>query len=565
MTVWLLTDTRRLAHEKAAITALAANEPWFAFEGWEFHGGLLCARGVISVHGAPRPVRLTYPDHFPAVPPWVQPQDPARWSDHQFGTAELCLELRPDNWVPSATGADMLRSAYNLLSYEQPQGEHDRVRHAPTAHHVTGLQAYGSKFFTVFLSEGCAERLKTRSAGELKATEQIMAVDKVLPIFIQDKEDRTSTRHAPIAARFLPWSDLRICVIEQPAPAEVTRETLSVLAENHTALRDMLASDDAGLILFTDQSGIRAYHRFKDGPPDPCELIVLPAQQEARSGRAEKAVGKRVALIGAGSVGSKIADSLVRSGVSHLLLVDGDVMLPGNLERHVLTWRAVGFRKVSALKRHLLEIAPGAEVLTVEENLNWQRAARTHSRLISLIGAADVIVDATGDPGTALLLGAVAAAKERAFVSATVFEGGIGALVACCVAGRDPPFSIARANFQAWCDAQNVMPPKSGTRPYEALNENDLPLVADDAAVTMTASHAARVVLDVIDGNVPPREAAWLLLGYRQAWIFNGHADTIRLSVGAPAEPNPEPDDQEVAAWVLSLLEEHIRAHPPGQ
>lgn len=561
--MWFLTDTRRLAREKEAIATLAASEPWFAFEAWEFHAGLLCVRGVISVYGTPRPVRLTYPDHFPAVPPWVQPQDPARWSDHQFGTAELCLELRPDNWVPSATGADMLRSAYNLLSYEQPNGEQGHARHAPSAHHLTALQRYGSKFFTVFLSAGCAQRMRGGSAIELKATEQILAVDKVLPIFVHDQQDRQSVRHAPIAEQFLPWSDLRTCVISHPTPAEVTRETLDVLAESHPALRDLLTSEDNGLILFADQSGLSAYHRFKDGRPDPCEVIALPEQQRSR--RTEQAAGKRVALIGAGSVGAKIADSLVRSGVSHLLLIDGDVLLAGNLERHVLTWRGVGFRKVNALKRHLLEIAPGAEIYAVDENLNWQRAARTHSRLTSVIGSEDVIIDATGDPGTALLLGAVAAANGRAFVSATVFEGGIGALVACCLPGRDPPFSAARANFQAWCDAQNVTPPKTGTHPYEALDEDGKPLVADDAAVTMTAAHAARVVLDVIDGNAPPREAAWLLLGYSQEWLFNGHGDTIRLSVGEPAEVQPEAQDQEAAAWALSLLEEYVRAHPPGQ
>src|SRR5262249_51837359 len=161
-------------------------------------------------------------------------------------------------------------------------------------------------------------------------------------------------------------------------------------------------------------------------------------EEAVRSGRSGST--KRVAIVGAGSVGSKIAETLVRSGVAAFTLIDGDVMLPGNIERHVLDWRDVGFRKAPGLKRLLLNIAPGADVKVIEQNLNWQRSAERHAWQVDELAACDVIVDATGDAAMALFLGAVAAANERVFVSVEVFEGGIGALVASCVPGRDPPF-----------------------------------------------------------------------------------------------------------------------------
>jgi hypothetical protein len=194
----------------------------------------------------------------------------------------------------------------------------------------------------------------------------------------------------------------------------------------------------------------------------------------------------------------------------------------------------------------------------VDVNLNWQRSSRTHAWQIASVGDCEVIVDATGDPATALFLGAIADANDRAFVSIEVFKAAIGGLVASCLPGRDPPFAVARAAFLGWCDEQGVKPPEPGPRRYEALAEDGSPVVADDAAVTMTAGHAARVVLDILDGSPPPISSAWLLFGYRRAWLFDGHGHTIRLSVGVRAVAGPAAEDPEAKAFAMDLVKEYL-------
>lgn len=188
--------------------------------------------------------------------------------------------------------------------------------------------------------------------------------------------------------------------------------------------------------LFTGGPEPTAFHLMDEGKPHRRKIFVLPDQAEARSGRAPQAVARRAAVIGAGSVGSKIAEILVRSGISNLTLVDGDVMLPGNTERRALDWRDVGFRKVHGLKRHLLHISPGADITVIDQNLNWQRSARVHASQTASIAECDLIINAAGDAATSLFLGAVAAANNRPFISVEVYEGGIGALIASCLPGR---------------------------------------------------------------------------------------------------------------------------------
>jgi hypothetical protein len=89
-------------------------------------------------------------------------------------------------------------------------------------------------------------------------------------------------------------------------------------------------------------------------------------------------------------------------------------------------------------------------------------------------------------------------------------------------------------------------------------------MMADDAAVTMTAGHATRAILDILDGNPAPVEAAWLLLGYANAWLFEGHGHTIRLSVGPRDESSPEGEDSEARAFALKLFQEWLGEDSTG-
>ena len=59
---------------------------------------------------------------------------------------------------------------------------------------------------------------------------------------------------------------------------------------------------------------------------------------------------KYVAVVGVGSVGSSIADMLVRSGISRLALIDPDTLSEENLARHVLSSPDLGKPKVTALR-----------------------------------------------------------------------------------------------------------------------------------------------------------------------------------------------------------------------
>ena len=90
----------------------------------------------------------------------------------------------------------------------------------------------------------------------------------------------------------------------------------------------------------------------------------------------ERLAAVRVIVFGVGGVGSWCAEGLVRSGVTHLTLVDADCVAPSNINRQrMATVSTVGRSKVEALKELLLDINPEAEIETVHRRFTEEAAA----------------------------------------------------------------------------------------------------------------------------------------------------------------------------------------------
>ncbi|HCY40144.1 MAG TPA: tRNA threonylcarbamoyladenosine dehydratase [Prolixibacteraceae bacterium] len=84
-----------------------------------------------------------------------------------------------------------------------------------------------------------------------------------------------------------------------------------------------------------------------------------------------KIASKNVIIFGIGGVGSWCAESLVRSGIRRLTLVDSDLVCITNINRQLhATTQTVGEVKTDALKKRLLEINPSAEIQTLQKIYN---------------------------------------------------------------------------------------------------------------------------------------------------------------------------------------------------
>jgi len=128
----------------------------------------------------------------------------------------------------------------------------------------------------------------------------------------------------------------------------------------------------------------------------------------------------RVAIVGVGALGSFTADMLVRAGVRHLMLVDHDIVMPGNLIRHLVGPEMVGLPKVTAVKRHLAArhgvAGDGIEV--------FDAAVSSGDVAMELLTSNDLVVDTSADFATTALLHVAARSARRRILSASVQNDG---------------------------------------------------------------------------------------------------------------------------------------------
>lgn len=143
--------------------------------------------------------------------------------------------------------------------------------------------------------------------------------------------------------------------------------------------------------------------------------ILLGAEAVRRIGHT------RVIIFGVGGVGSWCAESLVRSGICHLTIVDADRVCASNCNRQLMaTPRTIGQAKVEALRERLLEINPEADITALEQVYHADTAESFHlgeydyivDAIDSLRDKADLILRATALPRTTQLISSMGAARR---------------------------------------------------------------------------------------------------------------------------------------------------------
>lgn len=109
--------------------------------------------------------------------------------------------------------------------------------------------------------------------------------------------------------------------------------------------------------------------------------------------------GKRVLLLGCGSVGGHLAFELARAGVGQLALVDHDIFTPENTYRHVLGKRYWGQNKARALRGAMMAQLPFTDADAVPETVETALACG-----MVRLNDYDLIVSALGNPTSELAL-----------------------------------------------------------------------------------------------------------------------------------------------------------------
>lgn len=120
-----------------------------------------------------------------------------------------------------------------------------------------------------------------------------------------------------------------------------------------------------------------------------CDLYFLNKQ----IGNDTSIINKKIAVIGAGSLGSYVCTELVKSGMKNITIYDGDRFEHENIMRHTLPYMFTSYSKTTSLKRMLELIHPEVKIRAVNEYVTitkLEEVMNNFDLIIFTVGSSDI-------------------------------------------------------------------------------------------------------------------------------------------------------------------------------
>lgn len=568
MPIWFLENPERLIHERKEIEQLQLKEKWLSGVEWKISGNELAVKVGIEDHGHFYEMEMEYPSIFPFAPPSVRPIDKEHWwTEHQYTSGTLCLEWGPDNWHSSISGAKMLESAYKLINTENPKGtkKGDDRSFVPSRHSLTMGQELRNKTFRLYINQSLHEVISEMCTADYREMDfQLIIESKTAILHILKVYNCWENEYLPDELKNKNIGKAQAFFIKNSLAEYKAFESIEELKQlllNNGIKEENIIQDTKNerLFLIVDAEGnISAFFSFKDDDKLYIVTTVMDTDKiDRRQSNLYELKDKKVGIVGLGSLGSKIANLLARSGVENFYLIDDDVFLSGNLQRHTLDWKSIGIHKVDAIKNQLKLISASINVDVSVLNLTGQESNSALNAVISQLGNCDIIIDATAESKVFNLLAAVCKGYNKPMVWGEVFAGGIGGLIARSRPNIDPSPQTMR---QALFETTNSVPTISqlSQRPYELEFESGEVWIASDIDVGIIATHLSSLITDTLKNGDSEYPYSMYLIGLKKAWIFEEPFSTFpikthHLDVEQPLEDNSH-DIKEVIDFIQPLL-----------
>ncbi len=378
---------------------------------------------------------VVFPRFFPFQPIIINNKEPKRLSKHEYNDKTMCLKWGIDNWNENITVKKMIINLIELLFIENPYGDDH------------GVAESGDKFtFSQIISSGDTLLVDLETMGRFskpKGFGEIMI--KETPsynLYFIDKIDNEKIKHLvrprEKKKQFIYW------MFEEKSDEMVISK--KEIFKNYFEDRDIC------FIFFKGDRRIRIYRKeiitlekkkkmIEQIPEENRESFLsgeiteyfelniryTEEEQEKRLKINKNILNKKIAIMGLGSIGSRVLMDLARAGFDNFLLCDGDIFLPNNIIRHELDASHIGDLKVEALSKKVNKtINKNAKFEFFTFALNGQESAAHTNMLLNQLSSCDLIIDCTADSNLIFSLNEIVKQKDINYISGSVLNGGVG-------------------------------------------------------------------------------------------------------------------------------------------
>jgi len=554
---WFIDNPSRFIQEKAAIEKLAIEVDWLSHV-WKFNSGSIELDFDMSIYDQTFAGTLTYPSIFPVTPAFITPRDSKeQWSNHQYGSGgSLCLEWRSDNWRQEISGVDLIKSARNLLLAEKQPSAPSTV---PSDHLLTQGQDLRNKWERFVITNGLitqGNNYKLPNKRAIKTLSNFKNDSLVMFVCAVSDSEGTMQNISDIPAGMTDKFTFNLIanegywyqheIFDNDHEITSTKDLKSLLTMGGFSTEDIIVRNNdtnryASRVIIIQGADKHSFRIFQIPAIEELKLneikLISPSPEGSRLPENVKQLENiKVGIVGLGSIGSKVAISLVRSGIKNFLLIDDDYLEIGNLVRHELSFTDVGRNKVDAVASAMNLISSELKITTNTTRIYGQESSIKMASCLKDVTTCDILIDATANPDVFLILASLAERQKIPLYWAEVFTGGCGGIIARAHPKFDSnPFAIRDGFHKYLMD----LPPAPFKQATDYDDTDGEPIVAFDSDVTFIASALTRLIIDGIDVETPNKFSYPIyLIGMSKEWDFVEPFDTRPIEIDVESWSN---------------------------
>lgn len=167
-------------------------------------------------------------------------------------------------------------------------------------------------------------------------------------------------------------------------------------------------------------------------------FLLTSAEHNVRVPATRGLSEKKVAVIGCGNLGSKLACGLAATGVSKFFLLDRDFSEPGNAVRHEAGFTQFGFPKVAAVANRICDLNFDAfeKIQMSTFQIGGTVDREEQKRLFDQIAGADLVIDASGTHGVSHFINALCHELKVPSLYVSVTNGAWGGEIVRVIPGK---------------------------------------------------------------------------------------------------------------------------------
>lgn len=490
---------------------------------------------------------LRYPKNYPFSVPYVYPKGREKdWvGNHQFISTAFCLDVREKTWSSSMTAVDILESLERLLLaaldlvlkktdklevYEQEEPTKldnitRRIRCIVPFPFDMGMESSGEFKFHQRLDWNDSRLLVTPEIGDFNAEtlKNEYFIIWFLQVWSSKKGIWVKATRQQLERMVFKGDEISLgaFLLEQKL---MTKEGYSKWCEPK--------DENRYLLFFVDNKAVLLAQR--NSKSDKIEYFGCYNQDFSKiysrlpSTSGEKRFDeKRVALIGCGSGGSAIAEELVKSGVTKLLLIDDEYLTVENVCRHVCDLHDIGLKKIYALRNKLRRINPKMDIECIDNRIEV-----IENEVAEKLGACQLVINATATAEE--IINEFCWTKGIASIHPKVYPLGFGGEIVRILPSVTPCFECMHHSLS---DILSDQPGFNDFPSTEVINYNETkegeslstPSLSLDAKfISLLVAKMALGVLQAVDTKAV-RGSNIILWGNEKQWIFEQDFECLKV------------------------------------